>query len=164
MSFALSNELLKSAHYWPELTASFKRINQEPEHLLHSVPTIIDDDPTQTLNNLPRVDYDDTGFVPRPKLEADLKKKILGRNPIITVLGRRRWQREMGLALQTAYRLLNSSDHNFDDQNVPKSQNLNSSRNYQDRGDRQLAWNIRECRRVRAWSGGRSHPHQTTAG
>ncbi len=163
-SFALSNELLKSAHYWPELTASFKRINQEPEHLLHSVPTIIDDDPTQTLNNLPRVDYDDTGFVPRPKLEADLKKKILGRNRIITVLGEG-GNGKSALTLQTAYRLLNSSDHNFDAiiWVSAKSQILTPREII--RIEAIADWlGIFENPPVRAWSGGRSHPHQTTAG
>lgn len=65
------------------------------------------------LNNLPRVEYDDTGFVPRPKLEADLKKKILGRHPVVTVLGEG-GNGKSALTLQTAYRLLNSDDHNFD--------------------------------------------------
>jgi tetratricopeptide (TPR) repeat protein len=112
-SFALSNDLLKSPRYWPELTVAFNRISQEPEHLLQRVPTIIDDDPTEILNNLPRVDYDDTGFVPRPKLEPELKKKILGRHPVITVLGEG-GNGKSALTLQTAYRLLSSSDHNFD--------------------------------------------------
>ena len=111
--FALANELLKAPAYWPELTASLKKINDEPQGLFHSIPTIIDDDPTEVLNNLPRVDYDDTGFVPRFKLEADLKKKILGRHPVVTVLGEG-GNGKSALTLQTAYRLLNSNDHNFD--------------------------------------------------
>jgi hypothetical protein len=74
---------------------------------------LLDLHPTEVLNNLPRVDYDDTGFVPRFKLEADLKKKILGRHPVVTVLGEG-GNGKSALTLQTAYRLLNSNDHNFD--------------------------------------------------
>jgi len=71
--FSFANELLKTSRYWPELSTSLKKINEHPEHLFHNIPTIIDDDPSEVLNNLPRVEYDDTGFVPRPKLEADLE-------------------------------------------------------------------------------------------
>ena len=72
IGFAFANTLLKTPQYWPELTTSLKTINEQPERLLHEVPTVIEDDPNEVLNNLPRVEYDDTGFVPRPKLEADL--------------------------------------------------------------------------------------------
>ena len=42
-----------------------------------------------------------------------LKKKTLGRHPVVTVLGEG-GNGKSALTLQTAYRLLNSDDHNFD--------------------------------------------------
>ena len=70
-------------------------------------------DQLAVLHNLPKADYDDTGFLPRPKLEAELKKKIFGRHPIITVLGDG-GNGKTALMLQVAYQLVYSNDHDFD--------------------------------------------------
>src|SRR6516165_7643758 len=40
--FSFANELLRTPRYWPELAASLKKINDEPLHLLHSIPPILD--------------------------------------------------------------------------------------------------------------------------
>jgi LuxR family transcriptional regulator, glucitol operon activator len=77
------------------------------------ITTIEHDGITAVLNNLPRVHYDDTGFMPRPRLEAELKKKILGRHPVVTVLGDG-GNGKTALMLQIAYHLVYSQDHEFD--------------------------------------------------
>lgn len=66
-----------------------------------------------TLNNLPAPDYEDTGFVTRPALERELKRKILSRHPVVTVLGEG-GSGKSALALQTLYGMIDSNDHNFD--------------------------------------------------
>lgn len=38
-------------------------------------------------NNLPMADYDDTGFIGREEKKADIKRKLYGRYPIITIIG-----------------------------------------------------------------------------
>ncbi len=42
---------------------------------------------TQIENNLPLVDYDDTGFIGREEKKKDIKRKLYGRYPIITIIG-----------------------------------------------------------------------------
>src|SRR5262249_19256358 len=88
---------------------------KDPDSISSKAITLLEDErPPTVLHNLPKVDYDDTGFVPRPDLEADLRKKILGRNPVTTVLGDG-GNGKSALMLQTAYELVYNQDRNFDD-------------------------------------------------
>ena len=112
--FSFANQLGKRADIWPELAASLSALNENRSSILSKIVMTIDEErSTAVLNNLPRVDFDDTGFMPRPQLEADLKKKILGRHPVVTVLGDG-GNGKTALMLQTAYRLVFSQDHSFD--------------------------------------------------
>jgi LuxR family transcriptional regulator, glucitol operon activator len=112
--FSVANEFSKRRDIFPELSASLSALNKDPSAVLTNIAMVIEEEQsTVVLNNLPRVDYDDTGFVPRPQLEADLKRKILGRHPLVTVLGDG-GNGKTALILQTAYRLVFSQDHNFD--------------------------------------------------
>src|SRR5579883_887163 len=112
--FAFGNHLNQRSDIWRNLAQSLKDLRENPESVSSKAITIFDEErPPAVLHNLPKVDYDDTGFVPRPQLEAELKKKILGRHPVITVLGEG-GNGKSALMLQTAYQLVYSQDHNFD--------------------------------------------------
>lgn len=112
--FSLATNLSKSPQYWPNLSRSLRKYNEDPESIRSRSIEILDsEDWEETLNNLPIPDYDDTGFLPRGKLEDELKRKILSRNPVVTVLGDG-GNGKTALALQTLYGMLNNNDHGFD--------------------------------------------------
>ncbi|WP_152555439.1 NB-ARC domain-containing protein [Sphingomonas sp. FUKUSWIS1] len=114
IGFSLAHEFLSAPGYWPTLFATYKEYGQNPDALLSVSVKLWDEDiQGEVLNNLPVPDYDDTGFQPRRALEADLKKKILGRHPVVTVLGDG-GDGKTALTLQTLYGLLHSNDHGFD--------------------------------------------------
>ena len=114
LGFSIAHEFLSSPGYWPTLFSTYKEYGQNPEALLKVSVTLWDEPISgEVLNNLPVPDYDDTGFQPRRALESDLKKKILGRHPVITVLGDG-GDGKTALTLQTLYGLLHSNDHDFD--------------------------------------------------
>ncbi|MEF0939876.1 NB-ARC domain-containing protein [Rhizobium sp. BR 362] len=113
-SFALASDLVKSPSYWPTLATSFTKYNKDPESVVNLAISFIETtDGSQIFHNLPIPDYDDTGFFPRPQLEAELKKKILSRHPVVTVLGDG-GNGKTAITLQTLYGLVNSNDHPFD--------------------------------------------------
>lgn len=114
LGFSIAHDFLSSPGYWPTLFSTYKEYGQNPDALL-KVSVALWDEPVsgEVLNNLPIPDYDDTGFQPRRALESDLKKKILGRHPVITVLGDG-GDGKTALTLQTLYGLLHSNDHDFD--------------------------------------------------
>jgi LuxR family transcriptional regulator, glucitol operon activator len=114
LGFSLANEFLASPAYWPDLHATYRLYNDDPKTFLSTSVALLEEDVSgEVLNNLPIPDYDDTGFLPRPELEKDLKKKILGRHPVVTVLGDG-GNGKTALTVQTLYGLLQSNDHNFD--------------------------------------------------
>lgn len=113
-AFALIDELKRAPQYFPELVSSVLASEEDPRKFIASVSAIFDDSSFYgVFNNLPVPDYDDTGFFSRPQLEAELKRKILGRHPVITVLGDG-GNGKTALTLQVLYGLLNSNDHGFD--------------------------------------------------
>lgn len=70
-----------------ETKNEFDKINNNPNYLLSIVPTVYHEKKSNIMNNLPMVDYDDTGFIGRLKDKELLKKKILGPYPVISVIG-----------------------------------------------------------------------------
>lgn len=87
-AFSLAESLFRAPSVWPTLASTYRDFTVNPEKILSASFELIESrELSETLNNLPTPDYDDTGFVPRPTLEKDLKKKLLGRHPVITVLG-----------------------------------------------------------------------------
>jgi tetratricopeptide (TPR) repeat protein len=114
VGFSVAHEFLSAPSYWPTLFSTYKQYGQNPDALL-SVSISLWDEPItgEVLNNLPVPDYDDTGFQPRKTLEKELKKKILGRHPVVTVLGDG-GDGKTALTLQTLYGLLQTNDHDFD--------------------------------------------------
>jgi LuxR family transcriptional regulator, glucitol operon activator len=114
VGFSIAHDFLSAPSYWPTLFSTYKEYGQDPAALL-SVSVALWDEPIagEVLNNLPVPDYDDTGFQPRKLLEKELKKKILGRHPVVTVLGDG-GDGKTALTLQTLYGLLQSNDHDYD--------------------------------------------------
>ena len=113
-TYALVNELLISANRWRNLAKFHRDVTSNPASVIARNYEIFDAEVIEeTLHNLPIADYDDTGFVRRLSLEKELKRKILGRHPVVTVLGDG-GNGKSALALQTAYNLAHSRDHGFD--------------------------------------------------
>lgn len=109
-----AQDLLKNRDYWPNLNRTYFEYTDNPtafvEESIRFLDTHVD---TEVINNLPTPDYDDTGFLPRPSLERDLRKKLLGRHPVITVLGEG-GNGKTALALRVLYDLVQANDHAFD--------------------------------------------------
>jgi LuxR family transcriptional regulator, glucitol operon activator len=105
---------VKSKKRWPILHDSYTKYNNAPEEIAkQAISIFLEDEKGEIFNNLPIPDYDDTGFIPRPKIEKELKQKVLGRHPVVTVLGDG-GNGKTAVVLQTLYGLLESNDHNFD--------------------------------------------------
>lgn len=112
--FTFAQELRKRPKIWPQFQNDYLEYAKAPYHFsAHAVGLIDQPGSFGVLNNLPLPDYDDTGFFPRPEIEKSLKKKLLGRHPVITVLGDG-GNGKTALSLQTLYGLVESNDHNFD--------------------------------------------------
>ncbi len=67
--------------------SEYNKIKEDPDYLLSVVPNIIIKEKQKIKHNLPMVDYDDTGFIGRNKDKDELKKKITGPYPVISVIG-----------------------------------------------------------------------------
>lgn len=113
-AFAFASDLVKSVGRWPILAKSFSDYDKDPEGIVKSAQIrFIDGETTEVFHNLPSPDYDDTGFIPRDSLQADLRKKILGRHPVITVLGDG-GDGKTSIALQCLHEISSSNDHPFE--------------------------------------------------
>ncbi|MBO9510295.1 hypothetical protein [Erythrobacter sp. A6_0] len=114
LGFSFAQDLLRRPGFWPILSRSYSEYNQNPERVWSKSISLLDD-PTDfgVLHNLPIPDYEDTGFLKRPDLERELKQRILGRYPVITVQGDG-GNGKTALTLQTVWNLVESDDHTFD--------------------------------------------------
>lgn len=114
LGFSFAQDLLRRPGFWPILSKSYSEYNQNPERVWSKSVSLLDD-PTEfgVLHNLPIPDYEDTGFLKRPDLERELKQRILGRYPVITVQGDG-GNGKTALTLQTVWNLVESDDHSFD--------------------------------------------------
>lgn len=113
-ALAFSQELLRSPLMWPVLSRAYRRYTDNPSEFLNRSVTFLDEETTSpVLHNLPLPDFDDTGWLPRTNLEAQLKRRILGRHPIITVQGDG-GNGKTALTLQVLHNLVHTGDHPFD--------------------------------------------------
>lgn len=114
LALSLANRLSSTSSLWPNLKSAQESYTKDPVSFLsNSISFWETMTPTEVLHNLPSPDYADTGFLPRPTLEKDLIKKLLGRHPVVTILGDG-GNGKTALALQTLYGLLGSNDHPFE--------------------------------------------------
>jgi tetratricopeptide (TPR) repeat protein/cold shock CspA family protein len=112
--FVIANDFVKSPHIWPNVHRVVREYDRDPQSFLSKSITILDSPAISgVLHNLPSPDYDDTGFLARPSLEAEIKSKILGRPAVVTLLGDG-GNGKTALALQTLYNLADSSDNKFE--------------------------------------------------
>lgn len=113
-ALAFAQELLKRPGIWPRLSQNYREYTDNPAAILQRSIEFFDDEADlEVIHNLPVPDYDDTGFLSRSKLEADLKKKLLGRHPVVTILGEG-GNGKTALALRVLYGLVSANDHDFD--------------------------------------------------
>lgn len=114
LGFSFAQDLLRRSGFWPILSKSYSEYNQNPEKVWSKSVSLLDD-PAEfgALHNLPIPDYEDTGFLKRPELERELKQRILGRYPVITVQGDG-GNGKTALTLQTVWNLVESDDHSFE--------------------------------------------------
>jgi LuxR family transcriptional regulator, glucitol operon activator len=71
--------------YWPQLSATLERLRRDPGFVLElDLTPILEED--SISHNLPLPDFDETGFYGREETRRQLKKKILGPWPVISVL------------------------------------------------------------------------------
>lgn len=114
LGFSIASDLIRQKSYWPTLTQVYQQYTENPGAFVGRSIQVFDEDlAPKAIHNLPSPDYDDTGFYPRPRLEQELRAKILGRHPVITVLGEG-GAGKSALALQTLYGLIDNNDHDFD--------------------------------------------------
>lgn len=114
IGFAFAQELLKNRQFWPILSKSYSQYNQNPESLASRAISFLDEPVLFGVShNLPFPDYEDTGFLRREALEVELRKRILGRYPVITVQGDG-GNGKTALTLHTLWNLVESNDHDFE--------------------------------------------------
>jgi len=70
-----------------ETISEYNKIKENPDYLLSIIPNVLIKEKQNVKHNLPMVDYDDTGFIGRNKDKEELKKKINGPYPVISVIG-----------------------------------------------------------------------------
>ena len=87
ISFVTKLNKYSSIIDFSETISEYTKIKENPDYLLSIVPGIVIKEKQNVKHNLPMVDYDDTGFVGRIKDKEELKKKITGPYPVISVIG-----------------------------------------------------------------------------
>lgn len=87
ISFVTKLNSYSSIINFSETISEYTKIKENPDYLLSIVPSMVIKEKQNIKHNLPMVDYDDTGFVGRIKDKEELKKKITGPYPVISVIG-----------------------------------------------------------------------------
>ena len=88
LDFVSNINLFNSIIYFSHLKNSVKLIDENPNIFYETTPNFdLLYIQNSIENNLPLVDYDDTGFIGREEKKNDIKRKLYGRYPIITIIG-----------------------------------------------------------------------------
>jgi LuxR family glucitol operon transcriptional activator len=91
---------------WGELEAVQKRMDEDPSYVLRlQIPEFWRLERGTVPNNLPLPDYDETTFLGRITERKELKRHLLGRHPVVTLVGEG-GVGKTALALQCVYDLL----------------------------------------------------------
>lgn len=108
----LAEVLLREPQSWPRLSEGISRLSKSPESVLKlTIPSF--SEPTKVLHNLPLADFDETGFIGRKQILANLVKACVGPYPVITVVGEGGLGKT-SLALKAAYEILDSHPDKFE--------------------------------------------------
>jgi LuxR family glucitol operon transcriptional activator len=95
---------------WTELNTVQNKMDEDPSYVLRlQIPEFWRLDRGAIPNNLPLPDYDDTSFLGRLTERKELKKHLLGRHPVVTLVGEG-GVGKTALALQCVYDLLDLGD------------------------------------------------------
>jgi LuxR family glucitol operon transcriptional activator len=110
--YSLAESILSiESEYWLTLLGTKNKIEQDPSYVLTlSMPTYKNNE-NEISHNLPIPDFDNTGFIGRQKDLQDIKKLILGNNPVISIIGDGGIGKT-ALALKVAYDILDIKEKN----------------------------------------------------
>jgi LuxR family transcriptional regulator, glucitol operon activator len=100
--------------YWPHLSKTLAQLRDDPSFVLElDISSILRDD--DISHNLPLPDFDETGFIGREEAREQIKRRILGPWPVISVLAEG-GVGKTAVTLKAAYELIDekSADLPFD--------------------------------------------------
>ena len=109
--FAESLTKSRSANTFSELASTLTLLQENPRSVLTlSIPKFWSADLSVIPHNLPLPDFDDTGFLGRPKDRKEVSNHLVSPHPVVTIVGEG-GVGKTALALRCLYDLLDTSDH-----------------------------------------------------
>lgn len=117
--FPIVTDFIKEVKYydfikWTSTVDIENKISNDPSAIFSiKIPEFIDTSTDKVLNNLPPVEFDDTGFVGRSVEIQNIKQKIYGNYPVISIIGDGGIGKT-ALVLKCAYEIMDDLDQPFD--------------------------------------------------
>src|SRR5208282_4709740 len=88
LTFAESLIKLKSGIAFSELATTLTILRENPRSVLTlSIPKFWSADTSTIPHNLPLPDFDDTGFLGRPKDRKEVSNHLVSPHPVVTIVG-----------------------------------------------------------------------------
>jgi LuxR family transcriptional regulator, glucitol operon activator len=108
--FAESLRNSREVGLWIDLTATLKMLQENPRSVLTlAIPKFWSADLSTIPHNLPLPDFDDTGFLGRPKDRKEVSAHLLSPHPVVTIVGEG-GVGKTALALRCLYDLLDTPE------------------------------------------------------